>query len=149
MKLYTIGFTKKTAEEFFGLLRANGVRQILDVRLNNASQLAGFTKSGDLEYFLKEICGASYKTLKEFAPTKALLDGYRDKALDWQAYEREYAELMDTRKAAGELDGALKLDLDGACLLCSEEKPEKCHRRLAAEYLRRHRQCDNIEIIHL
>jgi uncharacterized protein (DUF488 family) len=132
MKLYTIGFTKKSSKQFFELLQDNNVRTVADIRLNNSSQLAGFTKGNDLRYFLKAICNADYLHLLSLAPTKELLDGYKKKAISWLEYEKRYQELLESRANEGVLDGLSRLNLDGMCLLCSEEAPERCHRRLSS-----------------
>lgn len=132
VRLFTIGFTKKTAREFFTALREAGVRRVVDVRLSNASQLAGFTKKGDLAYFLREIGGIDYVHRPDLAPTKEILDGYKKKNLTWPEYEERFARLVAERKVETLL---VPGDLDQACLLCSEPKPDKCHRRLVAEYI--------------
>ncbi|MDY7010848.1 MAG: DUF488 domain-containing protein [Planctomycetota bacterium] len=142
--LYTIGFAGKSAEQFFAILRRNNVRKILDVRLFNRSQLSGFTKQQDLEYFLQSILGAGYQHLPEFAPTKLLLDGYKKGHISWDAYRREYLELIEKRRPHERL---IQDEADGACLLCSESPPDFCHRRLAAEYLKK--QWGNVRIVHL
>lgn len=144
MKVYTIGFTKKSASEFFELLRESGAKRVVDVRLNNVSQLAGFAKKDDLEYFLRKICKMNYVHLPDLAPTKEMLDAYRNGHRDWQTYEREFLALMDDRRVAKK---AIKRTIANACLLCSEDKPEYCHRRLVAEYL--HRHWGNVEVEHL
>lgn len=144
MKVYTIGFTKKSASEFFGLLRESGAKRVVDVRLNNVSQLAGFAKKDDLEYFLRKICKMNYVHLPDLAPTKEMLDAYRSGHRDWQTYEREFLALMDDRRVAKK---AIKRTIANACLLCSEDKPEYCHRRLVAEYL--HHHWGNVEVEHL
>lgn len=144
MKLFTIGFTKKKAERFFGLLRASGAKRIVDVRLNNVSQLAGFAKRDDLRYFLSEICGMGYVHLPELAPTKEILDNYRKRNGDWQAYEVQFLDLMQQRQIAQSVDQDIVSD---SCLLCSEDRPHRCHRRLVAEYL--NDQWGGVEIIHL
>lgn len=132
IKLYTIGFKKKSAQEFFELLKAYNVKRLIDIRLNNTSQLAGFTKSRDLLYFLKEICKAEYIHKPELAPTKALLDNYKKNKLTWQDYEGIFNGILSDRK----INEKIKLEeLDNACLLCSEQEPDQCHRRLVAEYL--------------
>lgn len=130
--LYTIGFTKKSAEHFFELLKSNDVKRLVDVRINNTSQLAGFAKGKDLAYFVKQICGISYDHITDFAPTKELLDQWHDKHVTWQEYEKIYRSLLTQRKIANiySLD-----EFDGACFLCSEETPELCHRRLLVEYM--------------
>jgi uncharacterized protein (DUF488 family) len=144
MKLFTIGFTKKSAEVFFGRIPSAGVRRLVDVRLNNVSQLAGFAKKDDLRYFLKAICNIEYEHLPELAPTQEMLDAYKKRKGDWDAYERQFLELMRARRIE---DGAGRLLADGDCLLCSEETPEHCHRRLVAEYLRDKR--GDVEIKHI
>jgi uncharacterized protein (DUF488 family) len=144
MNLFTIGFTRKTAEEFFTALAQSGTRRVVDVRLNNVSQLAGFAKKQDLAYFLKKICGLEYLHLPILAPTKEMLDGYRKRRASWQEYERDFLALMAERR----IEEAVPRDsIAEGCLLCSEDKPHRCHRRLVAEYLGR--QWGNVEIEHL
>jgi uncharacterized protein (DUF488 family) len=134
MKLFTIGFTKKSAETFFTRLKNAGVKRLIDVRLNNVSQLAGFTKKDDLRYFTKAICNIEYVHLPEFAPTADILNPYKKaKSGDWELYERQFLELIRARHIESTTPREL---LDGGCLLCSEEKPHHCHRRLVAEYLK-------------
>jgi uncharacterized protein (DUF488 family) len=133
MEVFTIGFTKKNAAEFFGLLRRNGIKRLVDVRLNNVSQLAGFTKREDLQFFLGEICGADYVHEPLLAPTQEMLDAYKKKKGSWQAYEKEFLDLMAQRKIEERIDRSLFAI--PAVLLCSEPTPENCHRRLVVEYL--------------
>lgn len=135
MKLFTIGFTKKSAEEFFTLLQNADVRRIVDIRLNNTSQLAGFAKARDLKYFLKEICKIEYVHKPEFAPTKSILDAYKKKEIDWEEYERQFRELITVRQIENLVT---REQINNACFLCSETTPEKCHRRLVVEYLQGH-----------
>jgi len=130
--IYTIGFTKKSAEEFFEALRRSGARHLLDIRLHNTSQLAGFTKRDDLRYFLREIVNMEYHEVPILAPEDSLLSEYR-KTGDWAKFEQSYLELIRRRQAERHIDPALFKD--GVILLCSEVKPDRCHRRLAAEYL--------------
>ena len=144
VKLCTIGFTKTTAESFFSRLSKAGVRKIVDVRLNNVSQLAGFAKKQDLPYFLKEICNIGYEHRPELAPTKDLLDGYKKHGGDWTIFEKRFLELMETRRVE---ETVPRSAMDEVCLLCSEEKPHQCHRRLVAEYL--NRKWGTLEIAHL
>jgi uncharacterized protein (DUF488 family) len=144
IKLYTIGFTGKPAEKFFSLLKNAGVKKIVDTRINNVSQLAGFAKGSDLKFFAREIANISYEHDIDLAPTKELLAKYRNKELDWKQYEIEYLDLLDSRKIAQKIDIE---KLHEHCLLCSEHTPEKCHRRLLAEYLKNVK--NEIEIIHL
>lgn len=145
MKIFTIGFTKKSAEQFFAKLQAAGVRRLVDVRLNNVSQLAGFTKKEDLKYFTKAICHIDYVHLPALAPTAEILDPYKKaKNGDWPLYERQFLELMEARR----IDETVPQEiLDGGCLLCSEEKPHHCHRRLVAEYLKD--RWGNVQIEHI
>ena len=136
MRIFTIGFTKKSAERFFTMLRRPGLVRVVDVRRNNVSQLAGFTKRDDLRFFLREICGVEYVHAPHLAPTQEIMDEYRKNGGDWSAFERMYLELIDSRRVDSLPDAET---LDGACLLCSEAGPERCHRRLAAEYYRNRR----------
>lgn len=144
IKLYTIGFTKKNAEKFFGLLKSNEVNTIVDTRINNTSQLSGFAKGIDLKFFAKELNNINYQHNLDFAPTKELLSGYRKGDVSWEKYEQEYLDLLDFRKISKKID--IK-KLHKNCLLCSEHSAEKCHRRLLAEYLQEVNT--DIEIIHL
>jgi len=145
MKTFTIGFTQKSAEKFFGLLKENQVARIVDVRLFNASQLSGFAKAHDLKYFLSELCGADYVPIPDLAPTKEILDAYKKKLITWDAYEDKFLDLMARRKVERSIDKSL---LDNGCLLCSEHEPDYCHRRLVVEYLKRHWDTD-MEVVHL
>jgi uncharacterized protein (DUF488 family) len=142
--IFTIGFTKKSARDFFEPLRQAGVRKVVDIRLNNVSQLAGFTKKNDLEYFLEKVAGIGYAHRPELAPTKEILDGYRKKTLPWSEYEKRFLALMSERQVETLVTPR---ELDRACLLCSEPKPDKCHRRLVAKYLAD--KWGNVEIRHL
>jgi uncharacterized protein (DUF488 family) len=144
MKIFTIGFTKKNAEQFFTRLKQPGLLRIVDARLNNVSQLAGFTKKNDLQFFLREICQLEYIHLPALAPTQDILDGYKKNGGDWPTYERQFLQLMSTRRIEENIDQEL---LAGGCLLCSEPTPEHCHRRLVAEYFRG--KWNDVEIRHL
>ncbi|MHC4799593.1 MAG: DUF488 domain-containing protein [Planctomycetota bacterium] len=137
MKIFTIGFTKKSAEEFFTKLQDAGVRHVVDVRLSNTSQIAGFAKSRDLKYFLKTIAGIDYVHVPELAPTQDILDDFLKKKGLW-------SDFMEERQIAETISKEL---LDGGCLLCSEHTPEYCHRRLVAEHLQE--RWGDVEIIHL
>ena len=144
MKIFTIGFTKKPAQTFFNRLTEAGVKRLIDVRLNNVSQLAAFTKKDDLRFFAKAICNIEYIHMLEFAPTAEILDPYKkSKHGDWNLYERRFLSLIQSRR----IENSPRELLDGACLLCSEEKPHQCHRRLVAEYLRNH--WSGVQIEHL
>ena len=145
IKLYTIGFTGKSAEAFFTLLTEAGVQKLIDTRINNSSQLSGFAKASDLEYFLEKIGGIAYEYNIDFAPTKELLSDYREKQMDWSAYEKKYLSLLKERNVASYARDAVYLN--ASCFLCSEHEPDHCHRRLLAEYL--HQINTSIEIIHL
>jgi|WetSurMetagenome_2_1015567.scaffolds.fasta_scaffold44627_2 uncharacterized protein (DUF488 family) len=145
VRLLTIGFTQKTAEQFFDLLKKNGVKKIVDIRINNSSQLAGFAKGKDLKYFAKEICGITYEHNIDFAPTKELLSDYRKGNVDWIEYQKIFRQLIENRKIASKYDVK---NYDNTCFLCSEKTPEHCHRRLVVEYLRE--ICpEDVHIIHL
>ena len=133
MKVFTIGFTRKTAREFFDKLRRPGLLRLLDVRLNNFSQLAGFTKRADLAFFCQSILSIEYRHMPELAPTQPMLDEYKKNAGDWLEYENKFLALMSDRKVEANIAKEL---IDGGCLLCSELTPENCHRRLVAEYLK-------------
>lgn len=144
MKLFTIGFTKKTAETFFTKLKRSGAKRVVDVRLSNVSQLAGFAKRNDLQFFLREICHMDYVHMPELAPTKDILDAYKKNKGDWSVYERKFLDLMRKREIEKKIDPGMIAD---GCLLCSEDKPHNCHRRLVAEYLKEH--WDDVDIQHL
>ncbi len=135
MKLFTIGFTKKSAETFFTRLADAKVKRLVDIRLNNVSQLAGFTKKDDLRYFAKAICRIEYIHIPDLAPTRDILDPYKKKKGEWFLYERQFLDLMRSRRIEDKVERQV---LDSACLLCSEESPDHCHRRLVAEYLKNH-----------
>jgi uncharacterized protein (DUF488 family) len=145
MKFYTIGFTQKSAEIFFNFIKKNNIRTLLDVRLNNVSQLAGYAKKDDLKFFLKEICGTDYRHIPELAPTKDILDAYKKGSMSWQEYEDRFLNLMARRNIERHVKAEL---MDQGCLLCSEHEPHQCHRRLVVEYLNDHSDL-NLEVKHL
>ena len=145
ISLYTIGFTKKSAEHFFNLLRDSKVKQLVDVRINNSSQLAGFAKGNDLKFFVNEICHIPYIHIADFAPTKELLDQWHKQEVNWEDYERIYTKLLTDRDILRKY--GIK-PFDGSCFLCSEDTPEQCHRRLLVEYMKKH-SSEKIEITHL
>ncbi|MCX6842695.1 MAG: DUF488 domain-containing protein [candidate division WOR-3 bacterium] len=136
MEIYTVGFAGKTAQAFFGALKRAGVRRVIDVRLRPNGGLSLFARGTDLPFLLRELCGAEYVREPLLAPTKEILSDYRKKRTDWPEYERRFRILLDERDIARKLDK--KLFGVPSVLLCSEAKPEQCHRRLAAEYLRSH-----------
>ena len=143
--LFTIGFTKTTAEDFFNRLTGSSVQRVIDVRLNNKSQLSGFAKGKDIGFFLKAIGGIEYLHEPLLAPTENILTAFKKLKGKWSIYERQFLELMDARK----IDERLSPDFfDRGCLLCSEDKPHNCHRRLVAEYLNE-RWDTEIKIKHL
>jgi uncharacterized protein (DUF488 family) len=145
VEIFTIGFTQTTAERFFGRLRQARVRRLLDVRLNNSSQLAGFAKAKDLPYFLRELVGAEYLHEPLLAPTQELLDAYKKQGLTWEVYEARFLELIGERAIERALDPS---DFEvPTALLCSEATAEQCHRRLVCEHLGRH--WPNVEAVHL
>lgn len=145
MDVYSIGFTQKSAEQFFETLKTNHIERLLDVRLSNTSQLAGFTKRADLEYFLKEIGGAVYQHEPLLAPSEELFRAYRKEHGSWDALASGYLNLLKSRKVESVLKPA---DFKKrTVLLCSEATPEYCHRRLALEYLAKH--WSGMRILHL
>jgi uncharacterized protein (DUF488 family) len=147
VEIFTIGFTKTTAEHFFGRLTSNRVQRLLDVRLNNRSQLAGFAKRDDLAYFLRELVGARYEEAPLLAPTQDILDAYKQKgAMSWEAYEARFQVLMQERAIENKLDPS-DFDRERTVLLCSEATAEHCHRRLVAEYLAE--QWEGVRLVHL
>ena len=134
MTLYTIGFTQKSAQKFFELIKSNNIDILVDIRLNNKSQLAGFTKGEDLKYFLKEICDCKYQHCIEYAPSKDILDSYKKKVIDWNEYVDQYIPLMEKRNVPQNFIEKFS-KYSTVCLLCSEPTPEYCHRRLLAEMI--------------
>lgn len=145
MEIYTIGFTQKTAKQFFTILRNNNIKRLLDVRLNNVSQLAGFTKRDDLAFFLAEICRADYIHEPLLAPTQDMLDQYKKHKGPWTLYEEQFRSLMAERHIQDVLDRSMFRT--PTALLCSEATPEHCHRRLVLEYL--NGTWGDIQITHL
>ncbi len=145
VRICTIGFTHKSARAFFGLLRSAGVTCVVDIRVHADGQLAGFTKSGDLAYFLEAILGCEYVHLRELAPTAGMMRAYRDSG-DWPAFRAAYNALLDARGVPAVIDRAL-FERRTCCLLCSEAAPERCHRSLAAERLAA--AWGEVDIIHL
>lgn len=143
--VFSIGFTGKSAQEFFSLLKNSQTRRLIDVRLNNSSQLAGFSKKGDLRFFIKEICDIEYIELRELTPEPGPLKDYKNKVIDWSHYESMYKELLARRSVETRIDRKM---LNMACLLCSEHKPHYCHRKLALEYLNGHWE-NTLKIVHL
>lgn len=145
MKLYTIGFTRKSAERFFGLLSENGVERVIDIRLKPGGQLSGFAKQQDLAWFLDRLVGANYVHMPILAPSEQIRDDYR-KDRDWDRYVPRFEALMDDRGIPAALDRAV-FDERVSCLLCGEPGPERCHRRLVAERLAR--EWRGADVIHL
>ena len=131
-------------KEFFELLLKNNIKCVIDTRLNNKSQLAGFTKQDDFKYFLERIGNVKYTHILEWAPTEEILNSFKKKKINWEEYKNQYLALLRQRNIAKNIDFK---EMDGACLLCSEEKPDYCHRRLLAEYLRDLNK--DIKIVHL
>lgn len=145
MTLFTIGFTKKNAETFFTFLRGSGVKTLIDVRLNNVSQLAGFAKKDDLKFFLKELCSAEYVHVPELAPTKDMLSAYKKGEISWGVYEDKFLNLLGQRHIEKSISPVL---LDNGCLLCSEHEPHQCHRKLVVQYLNEHSKLE-LKVKHL
>lgn len=147
MTIFTLGFTQKSAMQFFEIIRENKIELLVDIRLNNKSQLAGFTKGTDLQYFLKEICNCKYIHCDEYAPTKDLLDRYHKGTTSWDEYVEEYTSMMTRRGGHLKFPDRFK-DYERVCLLCSEPTPEKCHRRLLAEMISDNSK-DPVKVVHL
>jgi uncharacterized protein (DUF488 family) len=143
-RIFTIGFTQTSARDFFENLKQAGVKRVVDVRLNNTSQLAGFSKREDLIYFLKNIAGIEYVHVPDLAPTAEMLDTYKKHKGKWEVYEREFLELMEKRRIEKSVSREV---VHQGCLLCSEKKPHHCHRRLVAEYFQK--KWDGVAITHL
>ncbi len=143
--IFTIGFTKKTAKEFFDLLRKESIITLLDVRLNTTSQLSGFAKQKDLKFFLQELCDVEYVHLPDWAPTKDILNAYKKKEISWESYEDKFLNLMARRLIEKDVNPDL---MQNSCLLCSEDKPHHCHRRLVVEYLNENTGL-NLKVKHL
>ena len=144
IRIFTIGYAGKNAHEFFAILKQAGIRKVIDVRLYNTSQLAGFTKKQDVEYFLQSIVGAEYVHLPIMSPTKQLLNDYKKGLISWQQYETQFKSIIAARQIEKHITPQ---DINMACFLCSEAKADNCHRRLIAEYLAG--LWPNISIIHL
>ena len=144
--LYTIGFTKKNAQKFFELLKNAGVRKLVDIRINNASQLAGFAKGTDLKFFMRAICNAEYEHITDLAPTKELLKNYQDKVIDWNGYTVVFKKILQDRHIAERFKVE---NFDNCCFLCTEDTPEQCHRRLVAEFFKAKNPDKDIRIVHL
>ena len=144
MNIYTIGFTKTSAENFFNRLIDSGATKLIDIRLNNKSQLAGFAKGRDLEYFLRAICNMNYEYVPMLAPTQDILDEYKKNKGDWKVYEEKFIKLMAERVIENQFKPS---DLKNTCLLCSEDTADNCHRRLVVEYLARY--WNDVNIVHL
>ena len=144
MPIYTIGFTKKSAELFFNTLQQPGLERLIDVRLNNTNQFCGFTRKDDLKYFLNKISSKEYLHLPDLSPTSDLLDSWRKKMIDWATYEKQFLDLIIKRNIGQTVPKSI---IDSACLLCSEASAEHCHRRLVAEYFQK--LWGDVKIIHL
>lgn len=145
-KVCTIGFTKKTAKQFFSILTKNNIDTVVDIRLNNSSQLAGFSKYPDIEFFLEKICNTGYKHDLHFAPKDSTLTKYKKKQISWDEYEKEFAQTMMERKITEYIKANYSSE-GSICLLCSEPTPENCHRRLVANYFKE--IFHEVQILHL
>lgn len=144
MNLFTIGYTKKSAEKFFEIISDNKIEIVADVRLYNSTQLAGFSKSADLQYFLKRICNCSYIALKQLAPNPSLFENYKSGKTSWAEYEKIYNKFLDTQ---ANLDFFYAFKNKRICILCAENTPEHCHRKLIAGKIAK--IYDDITITHL
>jgi len=143
-RIFTVGYAGKNACQFFTILKQAGIRKVIDVRLYNTSQLAGFTKKQDIEYFLQAIVGAEYISLPIMAPTKQLLNDYKKGQISWQQYETQFKSIITQRQIEKHI---MSQDMNMSCFLCSETTADNCHRRLIAEYMAE--LWPNISIIHL
>jgi len=146
IKLFTIIYTQKPAGVLFEKLKQSKAKRIVDVRLNNVSQLAGFAKKNDLIYFLKEIANMDYVHLPDMAPTKNILDEYKKNKGDWSDYEYKFMKLMEQRCIEKQ---DIKNIIHQGCLLCSEHEPDYCHRRLVIEYLKKKWTHEELQTVHL
>lgn len=145
--IYTIGFTQKTAENFFTLLKKHNIDLLIDVRLNNTSQLSGFTKFPDIQYFANELCKIEYIHDKKFSPTRELLTKYKKKEINWEEYEFQFSKHMEERNIKAHIKTNYYFyKQKNICILCSESSPERCHRRLVGNYFS---ETFNIDIINL
>lgn len=144
LNLFTIGYTKKSAEKFFGIISENKIEIVADVRLYNSTQLAGFSKSADLQYFLKKICNCNYIALKQLAPNPSLFENYKSGNTSWAEYEKIYNKFLNTE---ANLDFFYAFKNKRICILCAESTPEQCHRRLLAEKIAK--IYDDVTIVHL
>jgi uncharacterized protein (DUF488 family) len=144
IKIFTIGTSKKSAFQFFEALKKAKVKKLVDVRLHNTSQLLGFTKRNDLAYFLRRLASIDYVEEARFQPTESLLSSYQKKRIAWPEYEKKFLCLLSKRRVQSALDPRT---LNQACLLCSEPRPDYCHRSLVCQYLAKHWK--NIAIVHL
>jgi uncharacterized protein (DUF488 family) len=144
MKLFTIGFTGKSAEEFFSILTKNKVNTIIDIRLINNTMFAGFTKKENFPYFLRQIGGIDYIEMKSCAPTQGLLEGIKADEMTWGEYKKQYLKLLKERKIVDEIT---KKMLNRSCLLCAEPEPDRCHRKILADYI--FKNFDEITVVHL
>ncbi len=153
MKLYTIGFSKCSAKDFFSNLKEANVQKLIDVRRRNTSHLCGFTKKPDLKFFLEECFGIAYEHIPEFAPSEELLTDYL-KQLGKKKYDdrawHDYVQRFQNEVLSKPIVGRFKKSIENfssTCLLCSEKEPDYCHRRLLAEHFKKH--VPDIEIVHL
>jgi len=144
VQIFTIGYTEKSARDFFDLIKANKIDTLIDVRLYNNTQLAGFSKSRDLEYFLAELCDCGYVWAKQFAPSPSLFNDYKNGQIDWAGYEAVYRAFLNAHPC---LDFFRLYQGKGICLLCAEDTPECCHRRLLAEKIAE--EYDGVTVTHL
>lgn len=147
MLLYTIGFTKKTAEQFFERIKYYRIQILVDVRLKNTSQLMRFSHGKDIEYLLKNLCNCEYEHCVNYAPTAEILTDWKKKRITWPEYEQRYHALMTERNSVRDFMTRYYGVYESVCLLCSEVSPEHCHRRLLAEMF--HEQKNDIEVLHI
>jgi uncharacterized protein (DUF488 family) len=145
LEIYTIGSTQSTAEHFFGRLSEAGVERVVDVRLSNSSQLAGFAKAQDLQYFLRRLIDVDYVYEPLLAPTQEIRDAYRKQKGSWEEYADSFMALMKERSIENRLDP--RAFETPTALLCSEASADRCHRSLVVAYLAQH--WDDVSAVNL
>ena len=149
MKLYTIGASRKSAVDFFQTLKQHGIKRVIDVRLNNSSQLSGFTKGPDLKFFLREICNIDYEHDNNLSPPQDIMVKYKNKDITWNEYRDMFAKMLADRQIAKIFSDKVEGDFSNICFLCSESRPNYCHRKIVAEYIQQQNPEMDIEVVHL
>ncbi|MFC2046406.1 DUF488 family protein [Chloroflexota bacterium] len=143
--IFTIGYTKKSLEQFIHHLQEAEVDAVIDVRLRNTSQLAGFAKRDDLAYLLRGCFGIEYEHRPDLAPTPDIREAYKVSG-DWAVYERSFLAHLEEGQAE-DTGRELLAQFERPCLLCAEPVADQCHRRLVAEWWEKH--LPSIQVAHL